>query len=51
VPLRNLERSAGSFPDLVQFVLKGIDLAFHLLEGQAFSGDEHTPTWVERCLL
>jgi hypothetical protein len=35
-----LEGSAGSFPDLVQLVLQGIDLPFHLFEGCTFRSDE-----------
>jgi hypothetical protein len=36
----NLERLAGSFPDLVQLVLQGVDLPLHLFEGGAFRSDE-----------
>jgi hypothetical protein len=49
--LRDLERSAGSLADLVEFVLQGVSLALDFLEGQAFSGHEHAPTWIEGCLL
>ncbi len=38
--LADLEGSAGAFADLVQFILKGVDLPFHLLEGCAFRGHE-----------
>jgi hypothetical protein len=39
----DLERSAGSLADLVQLVLQGIDLPFHLLEGATFRRDEQAP--------
>ena len=39
----HLKRSPGSFPDLVQFVLQGIDLPFQLLEGCALRSDEQAP--------
>ena len=38
--LGDLEHSAGSFPDLVQLILEGVDLPSHLLEEQAFWRDE-----------
>jgi hypothetical protein len=47
----NLEGSAGSLPDLVQLVLQGIDLSFHLVIGGAIWRDEHTPAWFEDSLL
>ena len=39
----NLEGSAGSLADLVQLVLQGIDLPFHLFEGVALRRDEQAP--------
>ena len=41
--LGDLEGSPGSFPDLVQLDLQGIDLPFHLFEGCTFRSDEQAP--------
>jgi hypothetical protein len=40
--LGHLEGSAGSFADLVQFVLQGIELSLHFFEGCALRRDEET---------
>jgi len=39
----DLERSTGSFPDLVQLVLQGINLPLNLFEGVALRRDEQAP--------
>jgi hypothetical protein len=38
--LYGLEGATRPFPNLVQLVLKGVDLPFGLIKGGAFGGDE-----------